>query len=113
MKQELWRWAEEFFHAAMERSREARQVFLDEACGEDNELRRQVGMIVSKYEHAGNFLGKPAFADVTATPGTRGSLAGRQFGTRYLDRDIAMIGQVIKDRGIGWLLWIFPPRNIT
>jgi len=107
MKQALWRRTEEFFHAALERSPEVRQAFLDEACGEDTELRRQGGMIVSKDEHAGSFLGKPAFADVTATPGTRGSLVGDEFGTRHLDRDIAMIGKVIKARGIGWLYRYF------
>lgn len=48
MKQELWRRAEELFHAALERSPQARQTFLDEACGEDTELRRQVGMLVPK-----------------------------------------------------------------
>jgi hypothetical protein len=113
MKQALWRRAEEFFHAGLERPPEARQAFLDEACGEDTELWRHVGMFVSKDEHAGSFLGKSAFADITAAPGTRGSLVGREFGNRHLDRDIAMIGKVIKARGIGWLLRIFPPRNIT
>jgi len=58
MKQALWRRAEEFFHAALERSPEAGQAFLDEACGEDTELRRQGGMIVSKDEHAGKFPGE-------------------------------------------------------
>ena len=80
MERELWRRAEELFHAALERSPEDRRAFLDEACGEDTGLRRQVEMLVSKDEHAGSFLEKPALADVTATPGARGSLVGRQFG---------------------------------
>ena len=80
MKQELWRRAEDLFHAALERSPEARRAFLDEACGEDTELRRQVEMLVSKDEHAGSFLEKPVLADVTATPDARGSLVDRQYG---------------------------------
>jgi eukaryotic-like serine/threonine-protein kinase len=52
MKQELWRRVEELFHAALERPPEARRAFLDEACGKDNELRRQVAMLISKDEHA-------------------------------------------------------------
>lgn len=113
MKQELWRRAGELFHVVLERSPEARQAFLNEACGEDTELRRQVGMLISKDEPAGSFLGKPAFAHVTVTPGTRGSLVGRKFGTRCLDKDIAMIGKAIKARRIDGLLPMFPPRNTT
>jgi eukaryotic-like serine/threonine-protein kinase len=80
MKKDLWRRAEELFHAALERSPETRRAFLDEACGEDAELRRQVEMLVSKDEHAGSLLEKPALADATATPVARGPLVGRQYG---------------------------------
>lgn len=80
VKQELWRRAEDLFHAALERTPEARRVFLDEACGDDTELRRQVEMLVSKDEHAGSFLEKPVLADVPGTLGARGSLVGRQYG---------------------------------
>jgi serine/threonine protein kinase/tetratricopeptide (TPR) repeat protein len=65
MKKDLWRQAEELFHAALERSPETRRAFLDEACGEDAELRRQVETLVSKDEQAGTFLEKPALADGT------------------------------------------------
>jgi len=81
MKQELWRRAEELFHAALERLPEARPAFLDEACGDDGELRRLVEMLVSTDERAGSLLDKPVLADVTGAPGARGSLVGRQFGT--------------------------------
>ena len=81
MNQELWRRAEELFHAALERAPEARRAFLDEACGDDHELRQQVEMLVSKDEQAGSLLERPVLADITATVGARGSLVGRQFGT--------------------------------
>jgi eukaryotic-like serine/threonine-protein kinase len=81
MKQEFWRRAEELFHAALERAPEARRSFLDEACGEDTELRRQVEMLVSEDEHAGSLLEKPVLADVTATLIAGGSLsAGTRLG---------------------------------
>jgi len=80
MERELRRRAEELFHAALERSPEARRAFLDEACGEDTELRRQVEMLLSEDEHAGGFVEKLPLDDVTATLGARGSLVGRQFG---------------------------------
>ena len=81
MKQEVWRRAEDLFHAALERSPEARPAFLDEACGEDSELRRQVEMLVSADEHGGSLLEKPVLAGVTATLGARGSLVGRECGS--------------------------------
>ena len=80
MKQELWQRAEELFHAALERPSETRRAFLDEACGEDAELRRQVERLISKDEQAGSFLEKPVLADVTETQSAAGSHSGRQYG---------------------------------
>ena len=80
MKGELWRRAEELFHAAVERPPEARRAFLNEACGEDSELRRQVEVLISKDEQAGSFLEKPVVADVAAALSARGSLVGRPLG---------------------------------
>ena len=81
MKQELWRRAEELFHAALELAPEARGVFLHEACGEDTHLRHQVELLVSKDEDGGSLLEKPVLADVTVMPVARGSLVGRQCGS--------------------------------
>jgi serine/threonine protein kinase/Tol biopolymer transport system component len=80
MRTELWRRAEEVFHAALEQPPEARRAFLDGACGQDPELRRQVDLLVSAEENAGSFLSKAGVADVTETSGATGSLAGRQLG---------------------------------
>ncbi len=81
MNRELWRRAEEIFHAALERSPEARGAFLEEACGEDLELRRQVETLVSKDERAGSTWDKPLLEDVAATIRTGGSLVGAQIGS--------------------------------
>ena len=59
MNQELWQRAEKLFHAAVERSQEGRQAFLDQACGADAELRRQVEKLVFIDEHAGSLLERP------------------------------------------------------
>ena len=78
MKKELWQRAEELFHAALERRAETRRAFLDGACGEDIELRRQVEILISKDAQAGNFLRKPALADattMTSVPAKRTMLA--------------------------------------
>ena len=80
MKKDLWQRAEELFHTALGHSPEGRRAFLDKACGEDTELRRQVETLLSQDEQAGSYLEKPALADAAVTPGARGSLVGRQFG---------------------------------
>ena len=87
MKPEQWLRAEDLFHAALRRPPEARKSFLDEACGDAVELRRQIEMLISKDEQAGTFLERPALMDVTAVLGRRASLAGREFGPyRILSR---------------------------
>ena len=75
MRLELWRRAEGLFHAALERSPEDRQRFLDEACGEDAELRQQVEILISKDEHAGSFLEEPLLADTFSL--SAGTMIGR------------------------------------
>ncbi len=80
MRTELWRRAEEVFHAALEQPPEARRAFLDGACGQDPELRRQVNLLVSAEENARSFLSKAGVANVTETSGATGSLVGRQLG---------------------------------
>ena len=80
MENERWLRVEELFHAVLERAPEARQAFLDGACGEDTGLRRQVEILVSTDENGGSLLEEPVLADATATPEVRGWLLGRQFG---------------------------------
>src|SRR5215472_13547600 len=83
MKQELWRRAEELFHAALERPPEERLAFLDQACSEDIALRQMVELLVSNDEHAGSFLQKPAFDLMTGALATE-SLVGRQLGPYHI-----------------------------
>jgi serine/threonine protein kinase/Tol biopolymer transport system component len=84
MGSELWRRAEELFHAVLEQSPEARQVFLDSACGKDAELRRQVDLLVWAEGNAGSFLDKAGVADLPAAIRAAGSLVGRQFGHYHI-----------------------------
>jgi len=79
MKTELWRRAEDLFHAALERPPEARRAFLDEAC-DDEGLRRQVETLLSKDAKAGSFLEGPALAGPPGPGGARGALPGRRYG---------------------------------
>jgi serine/threonine-protein kinase len=64
MERGPWQRAEELFHAALERSPEARRTFLDEACGENTELRGQVERLISADNRAGHFLEMPLLPEV-------------------------------------------------
>jgi serine/threonine protein kinase len=75
----FWK-VEGLFHAALERAPDARQGFLDGACGGDTDLRRQVESLLERGEQARSFLEKPALQDETTSLTAAGSLVGRQFG---------------------------------
>ena len=80
MEQELWQKVEELFHAALERTPDARQTFLDGNCGVNTDLRRQVELLLAKEAQAGSFLEVPAIEDMPVTLTAAESLLGRQFG---------------------------------
>src|ERR1700730_12159266 len=84
MEQELWRKVEELFHAALERTPDARQTFLDGICGADIDLRRQVEVLLAKEGQAGSFLEVPAIEDMRVTLTAAGSRLGRQFGPYHI-----------------------------
>ena len=80
MEQELWRKVEELFHAALERTPDARQTFLDGTCNGDIDLRRQVDLLLAKEKQAGSFLERPAIENMPVILTVAGSLLGQQFG---------------------------------
>src|SRR5438876_9124414 len=65
MKPERWQQLDKLFHAALERQPEGRAAFLDEACAGDQELRKEVEVLIAANEKAGSFIEKPAL-DVEA-----------------------------------------------
>src|SRR5690348_3867082 len=84
MKQELWRKVEELFHAALERTPDERQAFLDGICGADTDLRHQVELLLAKEKQAGSFLEVPAIANTPVTLMTVGPQRGGQFGPYHI-----------------------------
>ena len=84
MEQELWQKVEEIFHAALERTPDARQVFLDGNCGVDTDLRRKVELLLANEVQAQSFLEVPAIEDTAFAMAAAGSLLGRQFGPYHI-----------------------------
>src|SRR5262245_5891971 len=65
---------EELYHAALKRPAENRSEFLTAACGDDQELRRQIESFLIHAESDGSLLEKPAWgvlpaASVAIEPG--------------------------------------------
>jgi len=80
MTPERWIRVEELFHAALERSPEEQQAFLDDACGDDVALRRDVELLLAREHQAGSFLEVSPLEALTIHQAAAGSLVGRQLG---------------------------------
>ncbi|HEX6730428.1 MAG TPA: protein kinase [Pyrinomonadaceae bacterium] len=65
MTPERWQHIKEIFYGALERPPGERESFIDSACGDDEETRREVFQLISAHEATGEFLAVPA-SDVAA-----------------------------------------------
>ena len=83
MTPERWEQVERLYHAALAQDPAGRERFLENACGGDEELRREVESLLAEEAHAGNFIESPAI-EVAARDlaGDAGRLAtGRRLGS--------------------------------
>src|SRR2546425_1147446 len=60
MKAERWSMVERVYHGALERAAEERAAFLREACGGNEELRREVESLLAYEDRAKDFIENPA-----------------------------------------------------
>jgi len=89
MNSTRWRQVEELFHAALARQGEDRAVFLAQACGDDEALRREVLALLECHHQAGQrFLESPAIARAAA-PALE---SGRRIGAWRIEREIGRGG---------------------
>src|SRR5271165_3782202 len=96
MEPERWRRVEELYHRALELDAGGRVAFLEDSCGDDLALRREVESLLAREKQAEHFmespaldaLGKQAANDLAAT-GSESKLIGSQV-SHY--RVIAKIG---------------------
>src|SRR5437773_6074178 len=59
---DLWQHAQQLFDAALQQPTEKRQEFLEQACGANQELRREVESLLAAHDKSGSFMGEPALA---------------------------------------------------
>ncbi|MGH9842543.1 MAG: protein kinase domain-containing protein [Blastocatellia bacterium] len=63
MTPERWRQVERLYHAALELAEHERGAFLAQACGADEDLRREVESLLAAHDRAGSFIAENAVAD--------------------------------------------------
>ena len=82
MSDERWTIVDRLFGEALEREPHERGAFLDEACADDEPLRREIESLLAHATAAGDFLAGPALELVGTGPAERRdpSLVGRQLG---------------------------------
>jgi serine/threonine protein kinase/Tfp pilus assembly protein PilF len=94
MKAERWKQVNDLFQSAVERAPEERAAFLDEACHDDEGLRREVGSLLTSYERSENFIESPAFevAPELVTNDRAGALVGKLIGHYRIESLIGVGG---------------------
>ena len=81
MDRERWRRIEELYHSALERAPNLRSPFLAESCREDNELRRQVEVLLMQSDATDDLVGRPVWEAVAVAAGTSdGPTSGTKLG---------------------------------
>ncbi len=92
MDSQRWRQIDAVFGAALDRAPEERTAFLDQACRDDPDLRREVEALLGSENELGDFLDAPvAGFEATAEAGTT-SRAGESIGPYRIEREIARGG---------------------
>src|SRR5438876_6477217 len=94
MKAERWEKVIDLFQSALERAPEERAAFLDEACHDDEGMRREVESLLTSHERAENFIEVPAFkvAPELATSDSADALVGKLLGHYCIESLIGVGG---------------------
>ncbi len=95
MKHNEWQQVKKIFDAALKFAPNRRKPFLDESCGNDDELRREVENLLASFEDAESFLEKPAVKEVASViikAETNNLEAGKCFGHYEIVRQIGTGG---------------------
>jgi serine/threonine protein kinase len=62
MTPERWQQVEDVLQAALDRPPQERAAYLDEACGNDEELKDEAAQLLTAHDEAGDFIEQPAIA---------------------------------------------------
>jgi TolB-like protein/Flp pilus assembly protein TadD/tRNA A-37 threonylcarbamoyl transferase component Bud32 len=98
MSSERWRAIEEIFQKALDLAPEERARFVDETCAGDAELRRDVEVLLTQHEEAGDFLNETVYEQsglhelANLMEGETDPLIGEHLGAYRIEREIGRGG---------------------
>ena len=101
MKPDRWRKVDQLFEAALERPPQDRAAFLDQACGSDRELRREVEKMLNFDRQAEDFIQTDVFnvaARLITKPGDGPQKRPVSFTSDSIDDARFIPGDVLADR---------------
>jgi len=120
MKAERWKQVNDLFQSAVERAPEERAAFLDEACHDDDGLRREVESLLTSHKQAENFIELPAYeaAPELVTNDGAGALVGKVIGHYRIESLIGIGGMgevyLVRDERLGRKVALkLLPENLT
>jgi eukaryotic-like serine/threonine-protein kinase len=88
MGPDRWVHVEKLYHAAAALAQEQRVAFLEESCGDDEELRREVESLLARETAAADFLEKPALEEALKAGIGADSI-------RTIDDSLGIIGETL------------------
>jgi WD40 repeat protein/predicted Ser/Thr protein kinase len=89
---EQWQRIDRLLDQALELRPRERGAFLDRACADDLELRREAESLLAASDQAANFLDSPALPALDTSDDQAASLTGQAFGPYCLSREIGRGG---------------------
>ena len=92
MDTERWARIDELFHAACERPASERAAFLDEACGDDAELRRLVDELLALDDKVGDAVGEAVRGAAAGFDADGGAMLGSRIGPFRVVRQLGRGG---------------------
>jgi eukaryotic-like serine/threonine-protein kinase len=105
MKPESWQQLDQLFHSALERQPSERAAFLDEACGGDDTLHKQVEALLAAQEEAGSFIERPALeVEARSVADEQNELAAGQIIGHY---------QIVSQLGVGGMGEVYLAEDAT
>ena len=100
MKIERWRQVEKIYHAALEQRESGRAAFLQQACGGDEALRREVESLLAHAKETLDFIESPALHLFAQPLAESQEELGREAGPSLVGQQISHY-RILEKLGVG------------